>query len=68
MTILVKDDITRDVRQSKVARYLAAGWQQLGAKKQEKNLDVIAKNNPPTANATAAVIPAVGDNLDNQGD
>jgi hypothetical protein len=68
MTILVKGDIHRDVKESKVAGYLAAGWHQPGAKKQEKNLDLDAIRTKPTANATAAVIPAVGDNLDNQGD
>ena len=63
--IVTKNDITRDINPLQVEEYLAAGWKQAGAKKE---LDVAVKSIKPTAQATAAVIEAIGDNLDNQGD
>lgn len=63
--IVTKNNVTRDIKESQVEEYLAAGWSQAGAK---KDLDVAVKSIKPTAQATAAVIEAIGDNLDNQGD
>jgi len=63
--IVTKNNITRDIKQSQVEEYLAAGWKQPGA----KVLDVTVKGSKQTAQATAAVIEATGDaNTDNQGD